>query len=95
MCNYELVAIECNNQYILEVENVRAGQGLQLLVPLSDRLPTHATVELQLFHTLQELHHLLPQLILLLLTAVDAFTQAVHLQDTQLEQKNRDSQILC
>lgn len=92
-----LVATESNKQYILEVENVRAGQGLQLLVPLSDRLPTHATVELQLFHALQELHHLLSQLILLLLTAVDAFTQAVYLQDTQLEEKNTemDSQILC
>lgn len=35
-----------NTQYILEVENVRAGQSLQLLVLLSDGLPTHATVEL-------------------------------------------------
>lgn len=84
------MATESNIQYLLEVENVRAGQGLQLLVPLSDRLPTHATVELQLFYTLQELHDLLSQLILLLLTAVDAFTQAVHLQDAQLKQNNTE-----
>lgn len=49
-----------------------ARQSLELLVPLSDRLATHATVELQLFYTLQELHHLLSELILLLFATVDA-----------------------
>lgn len=66
--------------HLLEVENVGAGQGLQLLVLLPDGLSTHAAVELQFFHTLQELHHLLPQLLLLLLTAVDVLHQAVNLQ---------------
>lgn len=70
--------------HILEVKDVGARQSLELLVPLPDWLATHATVELQLFYTLQELHHLLSELILLLPATVDALRQAVYLQRTQL-----------
>lgn len=70
--------------HILEVKNVGARQSLELLIPLPDRLATHATVELQLFYALQELHDLLSELILLLPASVDTFWQAVYLQRTQL-----------
>lgn len=66
------------------MEDVGTGQRLQLLVPVPDGLPTHAAVELQLLHALEELHHLLPQLRLLPLAPVDALAQAVHLQRTEL-----------
>lgn len=66
------------------MKDVGARQRLELLVPLPDCLATHATVELQLFYTLQELHHLLSELILLLPATVDALGQAVDLQRTHL-----------
>lgn len=72
-----------------------AGQSLELLVPLPNRLTTHATVELQLFYTLQELHHLLSELILLLPAAVDALREAVYLQRTQLWGKKTQNKKLA
>lgn len=66
------------------MENVGTGQSLQFLVPVPDGLPTHAAVELQLLHTLQELHHLLPDLRLLPLAPKNPLAEAVHLQRTQL-----------
>lgn len=71
------------------MENVGARQSLQLLVPVPDGLSTHAAVKLQLLDTLQELHHLLSELILLLQVSVDAFTQTVNLQSAQLMCKNK------
>lgn len=62
------------------MEYVGTGQGLQLLVPVPNGLPTHATVELQLFHTLQELYHLLSELLFLTLASINALTKAVDLQ---------------
>lgn len=57
------------------------------MVPVPDGLSTHAAVELQLLHTLQELHHLLPELLLLPPGTINPLTQAVHLQRRQLEEK--------
>lgn len=69
------------------MENVGTGQRLQFLVPVPNRLPAHATVELQLFHALQELHHLLPDLRLLPLAPMNPFTEAVDLQRAQLQEQ--------
>lgn len=71
------------------MENVGTGQRLQFLVPVPDGLPAHATVELQLLHALQELHHLLPDLSLLPLAPINPLTEAVHLQRAQLEEQRQ------
>lgn len=72
-------------EHPLEMENVGTGQGLQLLVPVPDGLSTHATVELQLLDALQELHHLLCELLLLPPASINPLAQAVNLQCTQLQ----------
>lgn len=72
---------------LLEMEDVGTWQGLELLVLLADGLATHAAVELQLLHTLQEFHYLLPQLALLPLLAENPLVQAVHLQRVELPYK--------
>ena len=64
---------------------MRAGQGLQLLVPLADGLAAHPAVELQLLHALQQLDHLLPELLALPPAAEHALAQAAHLQSAQLQ----------
>lgn len=73
----------------LEMEDVGTGQSLQFLVPVPDGLATHAAVELQLLHALEELHHLLSELRLLPLAPIDALAQAVHLQRTELRTPKR------
>lgn len=69
------------------------------MVPVPDGLSTHAAVELQLLDTLQELHHLLSELLLLPPAAINPFAQAVDLQRTQLQADIRGrpsaSQIDC
>lgn len=74
------------------MENVGTGQGLQLLVPVPNGLSTHATVELQLLDTLQELHHLLSELLLLPPASINPLTQAVNLQCAQLKIQEGDCQ---
>lgn len=87
-CYSKIVALS-RDRLLLEVVDVGAGQRLQLLVPLPDGLAAHAAVELQLLHALQELHHLLPQLLLLLAAPVDPLAQRMGLQHNQLQQQQQ------
>lgn len=66
------------------MKDVGAGQGLEPAVLLPDGLATQATVELGVFHTLVEPHHVRAQLTLQPFAAVDALTQAVQFELAQL-----------
>lgn len=57
---------------------------MELVVLVSNGFTTHATVKLHFFHTFVKLHHMVAKLPLLPLCAVDAFTQAVNLQQAKL-----------
>lgn len=71
------------------MEEVGARQRLELVVPLPDGLSAQAAVQLHLLHTLVEPHHMAAQLPLPPLAAIDAFTQAVKLQQAKLVEEAR------
>lgn len=75
---------------LLQVEEVGARQGLELVVLLPNRLSAHATVQLHLLHAFMELHYMVTQFSLLPLCAIDPFTQAVELQQAKLHMKGRN-----
>lgn len=75
---------------LLQVEEVGARQGLELVVLLPNRLSAHAAVQLHLLHAFVELHYMVTQFSLLPLRAIDPFTQAVELQQAKLHMKGRN-----